>query len=276
MSQCCSRPSLCLATLVLALPVAGTARAEDAPAHALELHNAALELYAKGRYREAIAHFNQAALLDPSAAILEFNLGLIHEQLGEIDAAITHYRKSLQLEANEPEKDKLTATIRRLQALKKTGELTPPAPQPLALKAQPAASGAHPLRPWIWASAGAALGLTALGGGFAARAAAYQRSANKTTGDGVTVEALQIDARRAKSSAIVADVSFALAGAAGLGGIILAIVALHSRPQQARGNSSRAPVGVRARAVEASIDAIRCGSIDVSPGFSGGAIRWRF
>jgi tetratricopeptide (TPR) repeat protein len=216
------------------LSLATGARGEDAPARAVELHNHARELYAAGRYRDAIARLDEAVGLDPNASILFFNLGLIHEQLGQIERAVTNYQRSLELETNPTERDNLGATLKRLEGVKKTGDLVPPPSRPTAPIDRPRPSGRHPLRPWLWVSVGTAAGLTVLGAAFAARAMTLQRSAERPTGDGVAVDQLESDARQARTSAIVSDVSFALAGTSAVAGIVLAVVATRERSETAR------------------------------------------
>src|SRR5438105_2475762 len=64
--------------------------------HAQELVDEALGLYERGEYRAAIAKLEAAVELDPKGAELVYNLGLIHERLGEIELAEGYYRKDLE------------------------------------------------------------------------------------------------------------------------------------------------------------------------------------
>src|SRR5262245_44072169 len=67
--------------------------ASDAPAKPMSASKAAAEkhykrareLYQLGRYREAIAQLEAALKLDPQGAELLYNLGLVHEKLGDAD-----------------------------------------------------------------------------------------------------------------------------------------------------------------------------------------------
>lgn len=81
----------------------------------------ARELYSLGRYREAIAQLEAALKLDPGGAELLYNLGLVHEKLGEADEAIDAYRrylKALGPEADEEEVAKIRSAIKRLDGAK--------------------------------------------------------------------------------------------------------------------------------------------------------------
>jgi len=111
------------------------ARADDAPADDAEAkppspkkveaerhYKRARELYQLGRYREAIAQLEAALQLDPEGAELLYNLGLVHEKLGDVDEAVDAYRRYLKVlgpDADPEEKKKIEGTIRRLEGAKK-------------------------------------------------------------------------------------------------------------------------------------------------------------
>lgn len=81
----------------------------------------ARELYQLGRYREAIAQLEAALKLDPSGAELLYNLGLIHEKLGDVDEAIDAYRRYLKVlgpSGDEEEVRKIRAAMKRLDGSK--------------------------------------------------------------------------------------------------------------------------------------------------------------
>lgn len=81
----------------------------------------ARELYQLGRYREAIAQLEAALKLDPSGAELLYNLGLIHEKLGDADEAIDAYKrylKALGPDADQEEVAKIKGIIKRLEGAK--------------------------------------------------------------------------------------------------------------------------------------------------------------
>ena len=81
----------------------------------------ARELYQLGRYREAIAQLEAALKLDPQGAELLYNLGLVHEKLGDADEAIDAYRRYLSVlgdDADPEEKKKIEGVIKRLEGAK--------------------------------------------------------------------------------------------------------------------------------------------------------------
>jgi tetratricopeptide (TPR) repeat protein len=81
----------------------------------------ARELYQLGRYREAIAQLEAALRLDPKGAELLYNLGLVHEKLGDADEAIDAYKRYLEVlgpDADPEEVAKIRGAIRRLEGAK--------------------------------------------------------------------------------------------------------------------------------------------------------------
>jgi tetratricopeptide (TPR) repeat protein len=81
----------------------------------------AKELYSLGRYREAIAQLEAALKLDPKGAELLYNLGLVHEKLGDADEAIDAYQRYLKVLGDDvdPEEDKkIRGIIKRLEGAK--------------------------------------------------------------------------------------------------------------------------------------------------------------
>ncbi len=257
----CRRVPFCLAALLVPWLWAARAGAqEDVPQRAIELHDEAQQLYAIGRYREAIQRLDEAVTLDPDGKLLYYNLGVIHERLGETDEAIRNYKKCLELETVPNERESLLVVLKRLYGLRQAGELPASRPPP----PKPSRPPPHPLRPWIWASAGVTVGFAALGAIFAARTAALRPSAEPTTGNGVSVDDLQRQNRQAGTSAIVAEVCFGVAGAAALSGISLAIVATSGKSPPAQGKT-------QPRAALAPVVAPV-----IAPGFGGGVARWQF
>jgi tetratricopeptide (TPR) repeat protein len=78
----------------------------------------AQELYKLGRYREAIARLEAAVKLDPDAPDLWYNLGVVHEKLGDADEAIAAYERYLKLlgpDADVEELKRIRGFIQRLK-----------------------------------------------------------------------------------------------------------------------------------------------------------------
>lgn len=120
--------------LALALVTAGVAprsyaqsETDDSAATSPKKKNAeahykrARELYQLGRYREAIAQLEAALKYDPEAPELLYNLGLVHEKLGDADEAVDAYQrylKALGPDADPEEKTKIESAIKRLEGAK--------------------------------------------------------------------------------------------------------------------------------------------------------------
>lgn len=130
------RGALALLVVVIASAMAPASRAQpvepvaDAPPEPKKTPNQlkaeahykrARELYQLGRYREAIAQLEAALKLDPGGAELLYNLGLVHEKLGDVDEAIDAYKrylKALGPEADPEEVAKIKGIIKRLEGAK--------------------------------------------------------------------------------------------------------------------------------------------------------------
>ena len=119
-----SRPARLVRALSLAVFVGGSGVASPLAAappskvsaadreRAEKAYQASLDLYRKGKYRAAIERLEDARAIDPEAKELPYNLGLVHEKLGEIDDAIRYFELYLTLEADEGERERVRATIR--------------------------------------------------------------------------------------------------------------------------------------------------------------------
>ena len=243
----CSRVVVAIAVMSCAAPAAAqvgqpTVRAgEGAPERALRLHDEARQLYARGRYREAIAKLQEAVRADPSAKVLYYNLGLIHEKLTEFESALANYRQCLKLESDDRERLGLAKTIKRVEGANRYVTFGDRAPRQLATRPRAEDIGQARVSPWTFAVGALALSGFALGGTMAARAASLDPGDVPQTGGDVTVSSLQDDADEAYSSAIVADISFTVGGAAALATVVVAFATFSvERPK----NLSVAPGGV--------------------------------
>lgn len=215
----------------------------SAPERALALHDEARRLYTRGRYREAIAKLQEAVRVDPTGKVLYYNLGLIHEKLAEFDEALANYRTCLELEGDEREKVGLAKTIKRVEGAKQfvTFDRGPQPSAPAAPRPLDDGVGEASVSPWTFVVGALALSGVALGATMAARAAALDPGDAPQTGGDISVASLQDDADAAHSSAIVADVSFAVGGAAALTTVVIALTTFSIDPPT---NVSMAPGGV--------------------------------
>ena len=234
---------------------AGEPPPSEAPARALTLHDEAKELYARGRYQEAVDKLEEAVALDPEAELLHYNLGLIEEKRGNLDRAIEHYQRCLALEDDLEERAQLQHIIDRLEGVKRHQAAArtpvmaeaPEAPSPQGPD-EPRAP-AHESGPSAWTLAvgsftAAACVTTVV---LAARAASLDPGGEATTNAAVGIDDLERDAAEAHRLAIAADILGAVAAAGAVATIALAL----------------APPGEDDEA-----------AIVLGPG--GGALRWRF
>jgi tetratricopeptide (TPR) repeat protein len=193
---------------------------------------AARKAYKAGSYEEAVTELNRAMAYDPKGKDLAYNLGLVQEKLGNIDAAIAAFERYKELETDIGELEKAIQTLRRLEGArdelekKKREEeaarrreegkpLVVVIPQSERPEPRPADKpGKGRLDGWVYATGGVAV--VALGAGvyFAARALSLRKSADDRTTAGTSVADLQDRADRAHGSAVVADVCFGVAAVA--------------------------------------------------------------
>lgn len=122
---------------------------QDRHERALALHDEARELYAHGHYRAAVARLEAALALDPEGKELVYNLALIHERLGEVDAAALYYRRYLAMETVPREREKIQRVLRRLEGAREELGASPEAPK--LPPSAPVAPVAPPrvVSPWI-------------------------------------------------------------------------------------------------------------------------------
>ncbi len=209
------------------------------PEAALEHYRRAKEHYAHGRYREAITDLRAARRLDPRSPTLAFNLGRVHELLGELNEAIEMYRTYLTLlpETEQAERDRVRGVLIRLEGAKearaqhqqRSQQSQRPVPTPPPRPSAPLEQGLgaryverHVVDTLVWALLGTGtVGLIAGGvtGGVAlARRGDVERFVLGQNGDLTDRDAL--DARRA-GWALASDVSFGIGVGALLGAAAL-------------------------------------------------------
>ena len=126
------------------------------------------KLFALGKFDEALDEYQKAFDAKPLPGFL-FNIGQCYRNLGETDSAIFTYKKFLKLDPDAPNREKVEATIEKLEEEKARGEserlkLTEPkrreVPAPVE---RPVESGAPVYKKW-WFWTGIAL--VGVAGGF--------------------------------------------------------------------------------------------------------------
>jgi tetratricopeptide (TPR) repeat protein len=225
---------LCAAALAVVCPArpasaqAGPATPAEAPSDAERVRQIetlaadAQARYAEGRYPEAIKLYLQAYQLAPEAALL-FNVAVIYDQqVRDPDIAIEYYRKYVTSPGADP--DAVVQATERIEALKASRERTAatpaatPAPAPTAPGVAPAPERETPLRTIVgWSLVGLG-GALAVGGTVVGVMAQSDEEAFRQSSDVVSKRDLR---DRGETRALAADVMFATAGAAVIGGAVL-------------------------------------------------------
>jgi tetratricopeptide (TPR) repeat protein len=207
-----------LGTLLLALsaplpghaqvPVSQPPTVDERQPNARQHFDRALELYRAGRYREARNELKAAAELDPHGKDLFFNLALVEEKLGDLDAAIAALERFRELEDDVAERARAQVTIDRLrgaqQALSAGSGPSAPCPEP-----QPSGRGPNPVLIGSASLAAASLAVAAVFG----IKALNDDVGDERTSTSFSVAQLRERARRAEREALVADVALAIAAA---------------------------------------------------------------
>jgi tetratricopeptide (TPR) repeat protein len=221
-------------------------RADESPAAnvvaARRHYDKGRAFYEQGAYRDAIAELEAAHALDPSAKDLVFNLGVVHEKLGDLDDALQWLRLYASMNLTPQESDRAESYVRRLEGVKRqrdqdaarrpttaaSASVTPeePAPPEAPAPAPPAPPPPPPPEPdrrpasrfdalTVTTGAVAAVGLIA-GTTLGIKALADQAPSGFVTGRDGSYQDLVNQVDGAHAEAVAADVSFAVAAVAGL------------------------------------------------------------
>jgi len=138
-----SRVAILAALAILAGPVAvRTARADDT-ADARQHYARGKQLFDGGDYRGAMAEFATADKLAPSP-LLEFNIALCHERLGEKAEAVRRYRQYLDRVPDAQNRTQVEQKIHQLEAEMKADSAPPPASGQVEEAPPPAGEAAPP------------------------------------------------------------------------------------------------------------------------------------
>ncbi len=194
----------------------------EAAARAREHFQKGRELYQAGSYREAIGELEAAHSLDPRAKDLVFNLAVINEKLGQIDAALQYVHVYSEMDLEPQERARGDAYQKRLEGAKKeiearlaaapvagplaSASLSPTSPSPVAQPPHGRVDAA------TVTAAVFAVGGVAFGAVFGIKALADQP--DLVTGKGVTYADLTSEQQHAHTEGILADVGFGVGVAA--------------------------------------------------------------
>ncbi len=210
------------------LPSATKPLVNERPATALELHDEALSLYARGEYENSRAKLLEALGLDPEAKLLYYNLGLVAEKMGDLDNALKHYRDCLNMETDRRERVALARIVKRIEGARLrvpkrysgVGDETSAG----VADAVDAGSSTSDFRVASYWTGGAAVAGLVAGGVLAGFAHATDPGRRPETSVATPVEKLQSQAERAHRLGLGADVAFGVAGAALTTSVLLLLI----------------------------------------------------
>jgi len=203
----------------------------------------ALVQYRAGRYRDAIRSIQAALALDPGSKDLLFNLARLHEKLGELDASIQWLERYIEHEADPAEVERAREAIVRMRGARAEVDRSRNAEFQVAQHQRgPTPSPAEPRRTatgvdgWVIAGTGLTAAAALAGIVFGMRALVL-----KPDGDRGNTEAPHLEQRerRARDSAVLADIAFSVSLLAGASTAFLWYTRAPDCP-----TSGGAPVGV--------------------------------
>jgi tetratricopeptide (TPR) repeat protein len=210
--------------------------------------------YDEGAYDSAAASLQKALTYDPGGQDLIYNLALVQEKLGDLDAAIANFRRVYEMEDDADEKDRLERVIQRLEGARERGAvdsapqlvfIPPPSPAEFPPEAP------RDERPRVSRSVGVvgSVGIAALAAGTALGIAALttRGAANRPTTSATGVDDLQRRADRAYALAVAADLSFAVGIAAGAVAVTLHVGGPSRDRSDATSRNKVVGVGLEAR-----------------------------
>jgi tetratricopeptide (TPR) repeat protein len=172
----------------------------------------ALSYYRAGKYRSAVIELQAAIDRDPSGKDLVYNLALVDEKLGDYTAAIAALRRFQALETDAIEVTRAERTIERLEGARaELADETRSAYFAGTLCAKPARGR---FDAWVVGATSVAVVAAVTGAIFGVRAL-FLDPAGSTTGPSTSFDSLRSRAHRAHSSAVIADLAFAVSFASG-------------------------------------------------------------
>ena len=194
--------------------------------------------YAQGSYREAIGELEAAHTLDPNAKDLVFNLGVVHEKLGDIEDALKWFRLYTTMNLTPPERDRADAYVHRLEGAKKELEdkqaaaaaagathvpVTPPPPPPPKERTAPGRIDGLTI-----GTASVSVAALVFGIVMGVKAEQDRPPSPFITGRNGTYSDLVDRQANAHQEAVLADVGFGVAAVAGASAAVLFFTRTHT------------------------------------------------
>jgi len=217
---------------------AGSVAGPDAEtaAKAQQHFKRARELYSQGSYTEAIGELESAHQLDPTAKDLVYNLVLVNEKLGRIDAALAHMQTYVKMDLDASERAKAESTTRRLEGAKRELDAQrPKAPPPVKeIVVQRVTTKIEYGRVDAATVSAAVVAVAGLGVGtfFGIKAMKDRPDSNFTTGRDGTYDDLARRSDDAHKQARIADVGFAV----GAVGTVATLILYFARTKHPKGS----------------------------------------
>ncbi len=204
----------------VAAPAAGVPPAITPQGQPAQWHfELALDHYRNGRYGAAVTELDAAILLDPNSKDLVFDLALVQEKLGDLDAAVQALVRYQELETDPRELERARLAVERMRGARdevlRVFELRRRATE-AAARSEPAARSADP---WFLATASVSVAAAVVGTVFGLQALS-QRPDLETRADRST-QWVRSQQARADDSARIADWSFAFSLIAGSAATVL-------------------------------------------------------
>lgn len=240
--------SVGLAAALIAVAPPASAQAAN-PAAAKKHFETAKKAYKAGAYQDAIRELNRAIELDPKGKDLFYNLGMVHEKLGDLEPAIAAFKRYAELETDVAELEKAIQIQRRLEgardelARKKAAEEQPKAEEPpRVIVVREPARDREPkkvkpekgrLDGWVYATGGLALVAFGVGTYYGLTALSTEKDSEEPTSGSLSVAELADRKTRAHNFAVVADVAFAV-GAASAGAAAVLYFTRDAKPSTPR------------------------------------------
>lgn len=209
-------------------PVCAQGAEEDEVAareQAVVLYTRAEERYREGDYEAAALLLREAITLHEAAA-MHYNLAKALEGLEDLDGAIAAYERFLELAPDNPQRDSVNASLEELRAARAAAESEPEPESVEPVRASPELAPSEPSAPPPERSIGPfiVLGAAALPLGAGIATGVLSRGAIDDARDAPDQPTAKDHADSAERLSLIANLSFALAGALAIAGTVWAIV----------------------------------------------------
>ncbi len=183
--------SLLCSFAIFSLNTAFADEAADLRAKAYQYYQQGKSAFQEKRFREALARFEQANVLDPSPTLV-YNIARSHEELGDARSSTRYYELFLELSPNDPDRPEVEHRVRVMNAIM-----------------EKEASEVYSLRPWAIASATAGAAMLIAGTIAGVQVRNYEDDQRGTNNPAKKADY----ADKAQVSAVLSNIGFVAGGA---------------------------------------------------------------